>query len=288
MNKITTILVLVVAIVLVLLSGAVFFVKETEQVIVLQFGEVKQEVVSPGLHFKVPLIQNIRVFEKRILNVDPPAEELLLSDQKRLVVDTFARYRIDNMLLYFQTLNTESAARQRLYNIINAALREVLGKTTLPDILSGKRDDLMKQIQTLVNEESGRLGIKIVDVRIVHADLPTQVTEATYDRMKSERDREAREARAQGKEIADKITSKAEKERTIILSEAEKDSQIIRGEGDKEAIRIYAEAFNSDPDFYAFYRSMEAYKKALADPETTLILSPKSDFFRFFDKQKGK
>ncbi len=288
MKKTTIILVAIAAIAIVLLNGAIFFVKETEQVLVLQFGEIKQEVTSPGLHIKVPVIQNIRSFEKRILNVDPPAEELLMADQKRLVVDTFARYRIDNMLMYFQTLNTEYAARQRLHTIINAALREVLGKTDLPEILSGARSDLMKQIQARVNEEAERLGVSIVDVRIVHADLPAQVTEATYDRMRSERDREAREARAQGKEIADKITSKAEKERTIILSEAQKDSQIARGEGDKEAIGIYADAFSTDPEFYAFYRSMEAYKKALSDPETTLILSPESDFFRYFDSQQGK
>ncbi len=278
----------ILAVGLLVLSGSVFIVKETQQVLVLQFGDVKGRVTEPGLHFKIPVVQQLRVFEQRILNVDPPAEEVLLADQKRLVVDTFARYRISDMLKYYQTLSTEAAAVQRMNNIINASLRGVLGKTTLKDVLSEKRDLLMKDIQKEVNEETDRFGIEIVDVRIIRADLPVQVTQSTYDRMRSEREREAKEARAQGEELALKIRSEADKERTIMLSEARRDSEILRGEGDKEAIRIYAKAFGQDPQFYEFYRTMEAYKKALNNGGTTMVLSPDSDFFKFIASDDGK
>ena len=211
-----------------------------------------------------------------------------MADQKRLVVDTFARYRIADMLKYYQTLSTEAAAVQRMNNIINASLRGVLGKTTLQNVLSVERDRLMKDIQEEVNTETDRFGIEIVDVRIVRADLPVQVTQSTYNRMRSEREREAKEARAQGEELALKIRSEADKERTIMLSEARRDSEILRGEGDKEAIRIYAKAFGQDPQFYEFYRTMEAYKKALINGGTTMVLSPDSDFFKFIASDDGK
>lgn len=261
--------------------SSIFIVKETEQVLVLQFGDPRQQITKPGLHFKIPVIQNLKVFERRILNIDPPAEEVLLADQKRLVVDTFARYRISNMLRFYQTLNTEYAAVQRLSNIINSAMRSELGKASLPDILSEKRIELMKEIQNTVNKETERFGIQIVDVRIVRADLPEEVTQATYDRMRSEREREAKEARAQGEELALQIRSKANKERTVLLSEARRDAEIARGEGDKEAISIYTKAFNKDPDFYGFYRSMEAYRNSLSSKDKTLVLSPDSDFFEY-------
>ncbi|MCS5597920.1 MAG: protease modulator HflC [Alphaproteobacteria bacterium] len=278
----------ILAVALLVLSGSVFTVKETQQVLVLQFGDVKGRVTDPGLHFKIPVVQQLRLFEQRILNVDPPAEEVLLADQKRLVVDTFARYRIADMLKYYQTLSTEAAAVQRMNNIINASLRGVLGKTTLQDVLSVERDRLMKDIQEEVNTETDRFGIEIVDVRIIRADLPVQVTQSTYNRMRSEREREAKEARAQGEELALKIRSEADKERTIMLSEARRDAEILRGEGDKEAIRIYAKAFGQDPQFYEFYRTMEAYKKALINGGTTMVLSPDSDFFKFIASDDGK
>lgn len=274
--------------VVVLLLGSVFIVKETEQVLVLQFGDPVQQITSPGLHFKIPLIQNLKVFDNRILNVDPPSEEVLLSDQKRLVVDTFARYRISDMLKYYQTLGTENAAVQRLYNIITSTMRSELGKAPLPDILSDKRKGLMRSIQETVNNETSRFGIEIVDVRIVRADLPEEVTQATYDRMRSEREREAREARGEGEELSLQIRSRADKDRTVLLSEAERDAEIARGEGDEEAISIYAEAFNRDPRFYAFYRSMEAYKKSLANKDKTLVLSPDSDFFRYLENNPAR
>jgi len=287
MGKLGISLIGILAVIILAFSGAVFTVKETQQVLVLQFGDVKGRVDQPGLHFKLPVLQQLRVFDKRILNVDPPAEEVLLADQKRLVVDTFARYRIADMLKYYQTLSTEAAAVQRMNTIINASLRGVLGTTTLVDVLSAERDNLMKKIQKEVNEETDRFGIEIVDVRIIRADLPVQVTQSTYNRMRSEREREAKEARAQGEELALKIRSLADKERTVLLSEARRDSEIARGNGDKEAIRIYAEAFGQDPEFYEFYRTMEAYKKSLKSG-TTMVLSPDSDFFKYISSDDGK
>ncbi len=267
------------------LITSVFIVQENEQVIVLRFGNPQEEVKEPGLHFKLSFIDKVQTYEKRILNVDPPAEQVLLADQKRLVVDTFARYKIVDMLKFFQALGTESAAEQRLYTIINSAVRQSLGRVSLASVLSGKRNELMKAIIKDVNAEAVRMGIQIVDVRIVRADLPDQVTQSTFARMRSEREREAREARAEGAQLSTEIKSTAEKERSIILAEAQKDAQILRGKGDNEAITIYSKAFSQDPQFYAFYRSLEAYKKSLSDPETTLVLTPDSEFFKFFTKK---
>lgn len=276
------ILLTIILVAFVALQSAFFVVREDQQAMVLRFGDPKRQITAPGLYFKLPLIDEARYFEKRILNVDPPAEEVLLADQKRLVVDSFARYRITNMLKFLQSMNSEDAAQQRLHTIINSALRSELGKTTLSNILSIKRDQVMEDIQKQVNQEAIRFGIEVVDVRIVRADLPEQVTQATFDRMRSEREREAKEARAEGEQLSIEIRSKADKERTILLAEAKRDAEILRGEGDGKAIDIYAEAFGQDPKFYAFYRSLEAYKKSIANPDTTLILDPNSDFLKYF------
>lgn len=281
MNSKQTTLLTIIGLIIFGIGSSLFIVQETEQVLVLQFGDPRQEISKPGLHFKIPVIQNLKSFERRILNIDLPAEELLLADQKRLVVDTFARYKISNMLKYYQTLNTESAATQRMGNIINAALRGALGKASLPDVLSEKRIELLNEIQAAVNKETERFGIEIVDIRIVRADLPSEVTQATYNRMVSEREREAREARAQGAEISLQIKATADKDRTVLLSEAQKEAQIIRAKGDQRAVKIYADAANQDPKFYGFYRSLEAYKKVLADPSKTLVLTPDGDFFKY-------
>lgn len=267
------------------LPSAVFTVNETQQALVLQFGEVRQQITKPGLAFKIPLVQETRFFDKRILNVDPPSEEVLLSDQKRLVVDAFARYRITDMLKFFQALKNEQMADSRLQNIINANLRNVLGKAPLAGVLSEKRATLMAEIQQAVNRDAERFGIQVVNVRIVRADLPTQTSEAIYARMRSEREQEAKQARAEGAEKAQKITADADRERRVLLADAERQAQVARGEGDKTAIQTYSAAFGRDPKFYAFYRSMQAYKNALSDPETTLVLTPDNDFFRFFDRR---
>ena len=267
---------------LVLVTTSVFTVQENQQVLVTRFGNPKDQIANPGLHFKLSFLDQAMVFEKRILNVDPPAEEVLLADQKRLLVDSFARYKITDILKFFQTLSTEDRAQTRLYTIINSAVRSEMGKATLQDILSKKRDVLMENIQNTVNLEAQRFGIEVVDVRIVRADLPEQVTQATFDRMRSERSREAQEARAEGEQLSLEIKSKADKDRTILLAEAQRDAETLRGEGDKAAIEIYGKAFNQDPKFYAFYRSLEAYKKSLANDGTTLLLSPDSDFLKYF------
>ncbi len=261
---------------------SVFVVNETQQVMVVRFGNPVAQIKNPGLHFKLSFIDNARIFEKRILNVDPPAEEVLLTDQKRLVVDTFARYRITDMLMFFQTLGTETAGEQRLNTIINASVRSNLGRVALRDVLSEKRNLLMSTILSEVNIETKRFGVEVVDVRIVRADLPPQVTQSTFDRMQSEREREAKEARAEGEQIALEIRSESDKERSILLSAAQRDAQILRGEGDKEAIKIYSDAFSKDPKFYKFYRSLEAYRKSLASADKTLVLTPDNDFFQSF------
>lgn len=267
---------------LVLLTSSVFTVQENEQVLVMRFGNPKDQIAAPGLHFKLSVLDQTRVFDKRILNVDPPSEEVLLADQKRLVVDSFARYKIIDTLKFFQTLNTESGAQTRLYTIINSAVRSAMGKATLQDILSKERDALMEEIQQTVNVEAKRFGVEVVDVRIVRADLPEQVTQATFDRMRSEREREAQEARSEGEQLSLEIKSKADKERTILLADAQRQAQTIRGEGDKQAIEIYGKAYNQDPRFYSFYRSLEAYKTSLANSGTTMMISPDSDFLKYF------
>lgn len=268
-----------------LVPAAFFTVNETQQALVLQFGEVKQQITKPGLHFKVPVIQEVRFFDKRILNVDPPREEVLLSDQKRLVVDAFARYRIVDMLKFFQALTNEQRASDRLQNIINANLRNTLGKAPLTDVLSEKRATLMAEIQRGVNRDAERFGIQVVTVRIVRADLPLQTSEAIYARMRSEREQEAKQARAEGAEKAQKITAEADKERRVILADAERQAQVLRGGGDRTAIETYSAAFGRDPQFYAFYRSMQAYRTALSNPDTTLVLSPDNAFFKYFDRR---
>jgi membrane protease subunit HflC len=269
----------------ILVSSSVFTVQENQQVLVMRFGNPKDQIAEPGLHFKLSILDQTRVFEKRILNVDPPAEEILLADQKRLLVDSFARYKIVDILKFFQTLNTESGAQTRLYTIINSAVRSSMGKATLQDILSVKRDSLMEDIQETVNVEAKRFGIEVVDVRLVRADLPEQVTQATFERMRSEREREAKEARAEGEQLSLEIKSKADKERTILIAEAQRQAETLRGEGDKTAIEVYGKAFSQDPKFYAFYRSLEAYRKSLATGDTTLLLSPDSDFLRYFKEK---
>ena len=261
---------------------SIFIVKEINQAIVLQFGDPKRIILKPGLNFKIPFIQNVVFLDKRILNLDAPPEEVIASDQKRLIVDAFARFQIVDPLKFYISVGNERVARSRLSTIINSRIRSVLGTQRLQTLLSEDRNKQMALIQEGVNTEAEKFGIKIVDVRIKRADLPPANSEAIYRRMQTEREREAKEFRAKGAEMAVTITSTADKEVAVILAEANKNSEIMKGEGDGLRNKIFANAFGRDPDFFAFYRAMQAYEKALIGGDTSLILSPDSEFFKFF------
>jgi len=267
---------------------SIFIVKEINQAIVLQFGDPKRIILKPGLNFKIPFIQNVVFLDKRILNLDAPPEEVIASDQKRLIVDAFARFQIVDPLKFYISVGNERVARSRLSTIINSRIRSVLGTQRLQTLLSADRTNQMALIQTGVNNEAEKFGIKIVDVRIKRADLPPANSEAIYRRMQTEREREAKEFRAKGAEMAITITSTADKEVTVILANAQKQSEIMKGEGDGQRNKIFADAFGKDPEFFAFYRNMQAYENALIGGETSLILSPDSEFFKFFGSIKGK
>ena len=267
---------------------SVFIVKEVNQAIVLQFGDPKRIIMNPGINFKIPFIQNVVFLDKRILNLDTPPEEVIASDQKRLIVDAFARFQIIDPLKFYISVGNERVARSRLSTIINSRIRSVLGTQRLQTLLSADRTNQMSLIQDGVNNEAENFGIKIVDVRIKRADLPQANSDAIYKRMQTEREREAKEFRAKGAEMAAEITANADKEVTVILANAEKSSQILKGEGDGTRNKIFADAFGQDPEFFAFYRAMQAYEKALIGGETSLILSPDSEFFKFFGNIKQK
>jgi modulator of FtsH protease HflC len=274
--------------VLIVAYSALFVVDQTQQAIVLQFGEFKSVVRDPGLHVKLPFIQDVVYYDRRVLDSEPPTEEVIASDQKRLVVDGFARFRIADPLLFYKSVGTEAGARPRLDSIISASLRRVLGNVTLASVLSAERSNIMKTITEETRVQAKPFGIDVLDVRLRRADLPEENNQAVYARMQSERQREAQEFRAQGDEFAQRIRSVAERERTVIIAEAQKQSQILRGQGEGESVKIYADAFGKDKDFFAFYRSMQAYREALGGQNTTMVLSPDSDFFRFFGSSSGK
>lgn len=266
-------------------SSVVFVVDQTEQAVVLQFGKPVSTIAEPGLKYKLPWpFQEVVYFEKRVLNVDPPVEQVILADQRRLDVDVFGRYRIANAQLFLEAVNNEATANQRLSTFMIAALREILGNATQVEVLSDARAGIMVSILDAVRDRASALGIEIVDVRIVRADVPQGTVQSVFDRMASEREREAREFRAQGDELSQQIRARADRERTVLLAEAERASEILRGEGDEEAIRLRGEAFSQDPEFYTFYRALEAYRGSFNPEDTTLVLSPNSEFFRFFNE----
>ena len=267
--------------------NALFTMNEREQGLVLQFGEPKRVIKSTGLHFKIPLIQNVVRYDKRILEYDLPVEEVIAVDKKRMLVDSFTRFKIVDPLEFYKTVGTESSVRNRINSNVISSLRRVVGRVTLDELLSEERSNIMENIKIEVNNEASRFGIEIVDVRIRRADLPEANSQAIYERMISERVREAKEFRAKGSEIAQKIRAEADKDKTVILAEATKKSEILRGEGESEAVSIYAGAFEQDPDFYSFYRSMQAYGNVLGEDGTTMILSPDSEFLEFFNNSKG-
>ena len=261
---------------------SLFTVKEINQAIVLQFGNPKQVITQAGLQWKIPFVQNVVFLDRRILSLDPAPEEVIASDQKRLIVDAYSRFTIIDPLKFYISVGNEMVARSRLATIINSRIRNVLGKQSLATLLSEERGRQMAIIQEGVNNEAKKFGIVIIDVRIKRADLPQANSAAIYKRMQTEREREAKEFRARGAEMAVTITSTADKEVTVILANADKQSEIMKGEGDGIRNKIFADAFGQDPEFFSFYRAMQAYEKALIGGETTMILSPDSDFFKFF------
>ena len=272
----------IIALVAATIYFSVFIVKEVNQAIVLQLGDPKRIILNPGINFKIPFIQNVVFLDKRILNLDTPPEEVIASDQKRLIVDAFARFQIVDPLKFYISVGNERVARSRLATIINSRIRNVLGQQELQTLLSEDRTKQMSLIQEGVNNEADNFGISIVDVRIKRADLPQANSDAIFRRMQTEREREAKEFRAKGAEMAVTITSTADKEVTVILANAQKKSEIMKGEGDGQKNKIFADAFGQDPEFFAFYRAMQAYQKALIGGETSMILSPDSEFFKFF------
>jgi len=261
---------------------SLFTVKEINQAIVLQFGDPKKIVTTAGLQYKIPFIQNVVFLDRRILSLDPQPAEVIASDQKRLIVDAYARFKIIDPLKFYISVGDERVARSRLATIINSRIRSVLGKQSLATLLSEERSTQMAIIQEGVNIEAEKFGITIIDVRIKRADLPQANSEAIYKRMQTEREREAKEFRARGAEMAVTITSTADRKVTVILANAQKKSEIMKGEGDGIRNKIFADAFGQDPEFFSFYRAMQAYETALIGGDTTLILSPDSDFFKFF------
>ena len=271
--------------VLILFFSSVYVVYQPEQAIVLQFGEPMRVVNEPGLKFKVPFIQNVVFYDSRLLNLDPPAQEVVLNDKKRLDVDSFTRYRIIDPLKFYKTVRTEEQAQSKLAEIVNSSLRKVLGRVTLTELLSERRTQIMQDISATVKKDAEAIGVSVADVRIRRADLPIEVMQAINHRMRTERERDAKEFRAKGQQEAQNIRAKADKEATIIVAEAEKNAQITRGQGDKDAVELWNRIVGQDVDFYEFYRSLDAYRKSLADKETSLVLSPDSEFFKYFNQK---
>ena len=271
------------------LLSSFFIVDQTQQALVLQFGEPKRLVNKPGLNFKIPFIQEVTFFEKRVLSlVSQDSEEVILADQKRLEVDTYSRFKIIDPLLFFQTVRSEFGARQRLDSIIDSSVRRVFGSYELTAILSDARTEIVNDISDEVNDIIKRLGMEIIDVRIRRADYPEATSQNIFNRMKTERQQEAKEFRAEGAEEAQKIRADAEKQKVVLVAESKRKAEALRGNGDGEAIKIYSDAFGQDENFFKFYRSMLAYENTFVDDGTTMLLSPDSDFFSFFGDQGGK
>lgn len=267
------------------LGGALFTVSQTEQALVLRFGEPvagRGLITQPGLHFKIPLIENVVTFDNRILDVESPNLEVLASDNQRLEVDSFIRYRIIDALRFYQTVNSVLGANNQLGSVLNSAVRRVLSEANQQQIVKEERARLMTEIKKQADKEARKFGVEVIDARIRRVDLPQQISEKVFGRMQTERQREAAEYRAQGAEQAQKITAKADRDVIVLKADAQRQADQMKGEGDAARNRIFAEAFGKDPDFFAFYRSMQAYENAFKPGETRFLISPRSEFFRFF------
>lgn len=275
-------------VVIVLAGGSMFTVSQTQQALVLRFGQPRRLITAPGLHFKDPLIESVVLLDKRLLDLETSQQEILTQDSQRLVVDAFLRYKITDPLKFYQTVQTNAGARNQLDSVLDSTLRLVLGQASLIDVVSLHRNGLMAKILKLVNGEAARIGVTVVDARIRHADFPREISAGVYSRMQSERQREAAEYRAEGAEAAQKIRAKADRDVTVLTADAQQKADTIRGQGDAERNLIFAKAFGRDPSFFAFYRSMQAYRASLEGANTRLVISPNSDFFNYFGDPYGK
>jgi membrane protease subunit HflC len=282
MNPRVLFAVVVGVVVLILLTGSLFTVQQTQQALVLRLGNPKRVIVEPGLQIKIPVMESVYFYDKRILDLDPAGQDMSLIDQRRINVDAFARYRITDPLKFYQTVRSEAAFRDRFGNILNGSVRDALGRADLADVLGAKRKQVMDEITEAVRRRAPEFGIEVVEVRIGRTDLTADTTQATFNRMRSDRMAEAADFRGRGQEQKSRIEADADRERTIILAEAEKESQTLRGEGEADSRKILNSAQGRDPQFYAFFRSMEAYRASLGEG-TTMVLSPDSEFFRYFD-----
>ena len=270
--------------------GTMFTVSQTEQAVVLRFGDPvpgRERVTDPGLHFKIPFIESVVILDKRLLDLETPQEEVLTHDNQRLLVDAFMRYRIVDPLKFYQTVRTLDGGTSQLQLVLTSTIRRILGDATITDVVRDKREDLMSQIRQLVNSEADRIGVVVADTRIRRADFPKEISDGVFRRMQSERQRQAAEYRAQGSEQAQTIRAKADRDVTVLLAQAQQQADTTRGQGDAERNQVFNQAFGQDPNFFAFYRSMQAYQTGLQSSDTRLILSPDSDFFRFFGNPSG-
>lgn len=288
MRTITGVVAVIIALAAIAVYSSIFFVHQTQQALVLRFGEPRRIILEPGLQYKAPLIDTVILIDKRILDLDNPPQEVIASDQKRIVVDAFARYRIIDPLKFYQSVATVEGANSRLLPVLNSSMRSVLGESTFIEVVRDDRADLMSRIKDGMNAQAkNNFGIEVVDVRLRRADLPDANSQAIYQRMQTERQREAAEIRAQGNQASQAIRAKADRDVTVIIAEASSKGEQLRGEGDGTRNKIFADAYGKDPDFFAFYRSMQAYEQGLQKDGTRMLLTPDSDFFRFFQNPSG-
>lgn len=284
MNKNTKKILIGLAVASVIFFGSIFTIDQRQQVLILQFGEPIRTIDTPGIKFKIPLIQDAVFFDKRIIDLTLSEQEVIASDQKRLIINAFAKYQIIDPLKFYTTVRSYQGLSSKLSGILDSSLRQIIGEVTLSELLTENRSDIMHQIKDALSQYSEIFGIKIIDVRIMRADLPKENSDAIYARMQTEREKEAREIRANGAEEAQKIKAEADKQKVIILAEAKKKADLTRGNGEAEATKIYAASFGRDPEFADFYRSMSAYKNALQNEKTKMVISPDSEFFKYFGK----
>lgn len=282
----TPIIVGLLILVVVLLSMSMFTVDKRQYAIVRQFGEIKKVIDAPGLNFKIPLIQNVTYFDNRILTLDTPEpERFITSEKKNLLVDHFVKWRISDPRLYFISVGgNEARALTRLEQTVNAALREEFGKRTVHEVVSGQRDEIMEKMRARTDQDARKIGVQIIDVRLKRVDFPTDVSESVYRRMEAERKRVANELRSEGAAEAERIRADADRQREIIIAEAYRGAQQVKGEGDAKATAIYGDSFGADTEFYAFYRSLQAYSETFADKKDVLVIEPNSDFFKYMQK----